>query len=210
MIRRPPRSTLFPYTTLFRSRAGSPGGSRGRAPNDRPAALRCARVPRLRAATVAPVPANGEAYPPAATSWRHRRLPRRVPRAPGGRAALVRLVGAEHSFRVAWRGGGRGPHLRVPLGRGGVDESGPGRAPLDPRVERHRARRPARRRAECVRPHHLNGSGTGGPSSGRAASRGRHTPPPSPPPGRADRKSTRPNSPHSQKSYSGFFFEKKK
>src|SRR5438445_9180522 len=26
MIRRPPRSTLFPYTTLFRSSAGSPGG----------------------------------------------------------------------------------------------------------------------------------------------------------------------------------------
>src|SRR3712207_9232036 len=25
MIRRPPRSTLFPYTTLFRSRAGDPG-----------------------------------------------------------------------------------------------------------------------------------------------------------------------------------------
>src|SRR2546425_3514238 len=25
MIRRPPRSTLFPYTTLFRSRAGMPG-----------------------------------------------------------------------------------------------------------------------------------------------------------------------------------------
>src|SRR5690242_20816391 len=28
MIRRPPRSTLFPYTTLFRSRGG-PGGGRG-------------------------------------------------------------------------------------------------------------------------------------------------------------------------------------
>src|SRR3712207_7107434 len=28
MIRRPPRSTLFPYTTLFRSR--SPGSTRGR------------------------------------------------------------------------------------------------------------------------------------------------------------------------------------
>src|SRR2546430_5788522 len=28
MIRRPPRSTLFPYTTLFRSRAG--GGGAGR------------------------------------------------------------------------------------------------------------------------------------------------------------------------------------
>src|SRR2546423_12564387 len=26
MIRRPPRSTLFPYTTLFRSPAGRPGG----------------------------------------------------------------------------------------------------------------------------------------------------------------------------------------
>src|SRR5690348_17733230 len=25
MIRRPPRSTLFPYTTLFRSRAAAPG-----------------------------------------------------------------------------------------------------------------------------------------------------------------------------------------
>src|SRR5256885_4092784 len=39
MIRRPPRSTLFPYTTLFRSRGGArrpardgPGGSRGEAP----------------------------------------------------------------------------------------------------------------------------------------------------------------------------------
>src|SRR6266496_5869884 len=32
MIRRPPRSTLFPYTTLFRSRAGRrrPSGSRRR------------------------------------------------------------------------------------------------------------------------------------------------------------------------------------
>src|SRR5439155_9953838 len=27
MIRRPPRSTLFPYTTLFRSRSSSKGGS---------------------------------------------------------------------------------------------------------------------------------------------------------------------------------------
>src|SRR3712207_8002738 len=37
MIRRPPRSTLFPYTTLFRSRAGAGAGERGAA----------ARVPRL-------------------------------------------------------------------------------------------------------------------------------------------------------------------
>src|SRR2546430_5353082 len=30
MIRRPPRSTLFPYTTLFRSRGGGEGGGAGR------------------------------------------------------------------------------------------------------------------------------------------------------------------------------------
>src|SRR2546430_14849606 len=30
MIRRPPRSTLFPYTTLFRSREGAHGHLRGR------------------------------------------------------------------------------------------------------------------------------------------------------------------------------------
>src|SRR5688572_31681346 len=29
MIRRPPRSTLFPYTTLFRSRIGELGGASG-------------------------------------------------------------------------------------------------------------------------------------------------------------------------------------
>src|SRR5690349_22661689 len=29
MIRRPPRSTLFPYTTLFRSRCGCPQTGRG-------------------------------------------------------------------------------------------------------------------------------------------------------------------------------------
>src|SRR3712207_7107375 len=31
MIRRPPRSTLFPYTTLFRSGAGNPGSPGRRA-----------------------------------------------------------------------------------------------------------------------------------------------------------------------------------
>src|SRR3712207_7993399 len=43
MIRRPPRSTLFPYTTLFRSDAETPAN----APADRTAALelvRCRRV----------------------------------------------------------------------------------------------------------------------------------------------------------------------
>src|SRR2546427_5883811 len=32
MIRRPPRSTLFPYTTLFRSRQGHRGGLAGSPP----------------------------------------------------------------------------------------------------------------------------------------------------------------------------------
>src|SRR5690242_21513575 len=42
MIRRPPRSTLFPYTTLFRSRGPA---SRGRA------ARRCSRAPHQRGST---------------------------------------------------------------------------------------------------------------------------------------------------------------
>src|SRR3712207_7088595 len=51
MIRRPPRSTLFPYTTLFRSRPPSPAAQRprlywplsGRGPRTRPPAPpRCA------------------------------------------------------------------------------------------------------------------------------------------------------------------------
>src|SRR2546421_6942704 len=36
MIRRPPRSTLFPYTTLFRSRNARPGESRRGAAQARP------------------------------------------------------------------------------------------------------------------------------------------------------------------------------
>src|SRR3989475_3993716 len=43
MIRRPPRSTLFPYTTLFRSRAGARAGdqpvARGRRAAPRPRAV---------------------------------------------------------------------------------------------------------------------------------------------------------------------------
>src|SRR2546430_4389466 len=41
MIRRPPRSTLFPYTTLFRSRAGAQdAGGRRRRVRERHARLR--------------------------------------------------------------------------------------------------------------------------------------------------------------------------
>src|SRR3712207_6851164 len=46
MIRRPPRSTLFPYTTLFRSRRGDPvSDARQPAP---PGPLRGDRQPRQR------------------------------------------------------------------------------------------------------------------------------------------------------------------
>src|SRR2546427_6113656 len=46
MIRRPPRSTLFPYTTLFRSPAARPGGGA-------PAAQRQARRERVHHAAAA-------------------------------------------------------------------------------------------------------------------------------------------------------------
>src|SRR5207253_5613732 len=43
MIRRPPRSTLFPYTTLFRSRGGGPPRDARRACGDRCVELLVAR-----------------------------------------------------------------------------------------------------------------------------------------------------------------------
>src|SRR3712207_8082565 len=71
MIRRPPRSTLFPYTTLFRSGAGRPtrppataagpgarahrAGAQGRAPDPTdPAAQTCTRSTRLPACGLLP------------------------------------------------------------------------------------------------------------------------------------------------------------
>src|SRR3989441_8684949 len=45
MIRRPPRSTLFPYTTLFRSFL-EPGGGPGHLLLDRPALIRSVNFPR--------------------------------------------------------------------------------------------------------------------------------------------------------------------
>src|SRR5687768_18136603 len=54
MIRRPPRSTLFPYTTLFRSRGRAEHG-------DRPARRR-ARGPRVRGERD-PVPERAERGP---------------------------------------------------------------------------------------------------------------------------------------------------
>src|SRR5258706_8246562 len=39
MIRRPPRSTLFPYTTLFRSSSSRPSSGRGGGEGERPRRL---------------------------------------------------------------------------------------------------------------------------------------------------------------------------
>src|SRR5256885_17006987 len=51
MIRRPPRSTLFPYTTLFRSRPSRACRRRPRHPPHREAALPSARHDAWRAAS---------------------------------------------------------------------------------------------------------------------------------------------------------------
>src|SRR2546422_5717016 len=54
MIRRPPRSTLFPYTTLFRSLVGGGGDAR-------PRRAARGRPPRVRLARRAPRPGDGAA-----------------------------------------------------------------------------------------------------------------------------------------------------
>src|SRR3712207_8544979 len=53
MIRRPPRSTLFPYTTLFRSGRALPGGHRREPARARRAADLLLRQPRAAAARAA-------------------------------------------------------------------------------------------------------------------------------------------------------------
>src|SRR3712207_9500199 len=63
MIRRPPRSTLFPYTTLFRSRARAAGRV-----GDRPAPARAAG---RAAARRGPGHRAGRAQPPGGRSEEH-------------------------------------------------------------------------------------------------------------------------------------------
>src|SRR5256885_15907577 len=105
MIRRPPRSTLFPYTTLFRSRV-QPNPLRRR--RDR-------RTPRLRA--------RGRAR-------RARRIRSRGGRDRGGNACAAAAHGGHRASRA---GGGEGPDARPPdadrrgkKGRGGRERGGGG------------------------------------------------------------------------------------
>src|SRR5256884_8319923 len=81
MIRRPPRSTLFPYTTLFRSPAATdPLAARNSTNHQNSPALACSGLsPRLHShlaeaprdaspATSSPVPASTPQTPPSATA----------------------------------------------------------------------------------------------------------------------------------------------
>src|SRR3712207_9468031 len=60
MIRRPPRSTLFPYTTLFRSR---PVGDGGRAPRDARRPRRHQHPARGRTVMTTQLPLRGTVSP---------------------------------------------------------------------------------------------------------------------------------------------------
>src|SRR6266511_2893656 len=61
MIRRPPRSTLFPYTTLFRSRRPSPGSATPRPGGVGP---RCRPQPHTRSACAKDAKARANAADP--------------------------------------------------------------------------------------------------------------------------------------------------
>src|SRR6266571_7518930 len=106
MIRRPPRSTLFPYTTLFRSAAVAP-----RPPADRADPARCR-----------PHREGGGARPG------HRRLR-------GARIGACGDPGAEEPSLVEASGGGRAarpdaqPHGGRPPGRGDERPGGGGADP---------------------------------------------------------------------------------
>src|SRR5688572_30989147 len=70
MPRRPPRSTLFPYTTLFRSVGAPPPARRTWLQGSRLAALRSRRSRRRDRSS--PAPAPGAAPPPERKPWRWR------------------------------------------------------------------------------------------------------------------------------------------
>src|SRR5580698_697983 len=104
MIRRPPRSTLFPYTTLFRSRSGPRGVGRGR------------RGGAGAAAAARPVgwPAAARAHGPGAGDRRRSDLSGRAHRG----ARRVGGAGCPGPHRAAARAPGRGGDDGDPPGRG--------------------------------------------------------------------------------------------
>src|SRR5947208_11153240 len=118
---------------------------------ERARAVRRAGIPRLRAATVPPVPALGETGAAAAAHACHGGVPRRVPRAPADAAAAVQLARPECALPAARRGGTGTSHLCVSLGGGGAHEPPARAAPAGARVEWRRARPRPRLAADCLR-----------------------------------------------------------
>src|SRR2546426_4605312 len=130
MIRRPPRSTLFPYTTLFRSRGGRareprllggprPGRGRGRA--------------QWRDAAPQPAPAHPSGSGGAGGGRRGRLHPRSRP---ARRGVLRRRAGRAARARLAQSRSHRIPALGPAGGRdaGGTHAQRPG-APAAPRAD---------------------------------------------------------------------------
>src|SRR2546423_11288011 len=96
MIRRPPRSTLFPYTTLFRSPGRRPPAPRGREP------------PRHRGGPVAIATLRGGERAGSGGEWRGVRARRRRPGRPRHRGVCVHLRRSAHGDREHFRRRGRG------------------------------------------------------------------------------------------------------
>src|SRR6267143_1773036 len=132
MIRRPPRSTLFPYTTLFRSpRHRRPAAHDPAHERQRGGLRQRAALPRAR-------PAIRRAVPLLRRPRGHRRLRQLHPRAPPRQRAVARAAA-----ELAQAGGLRDERVaghRLPARRDGRREEGHG----------HRPRRAARRRARPV------------------------------------------------------------
>src|SRR2546430_11765402 len=192
MIRRPPRSTLFPYTTLFRSGAEAgtlARGDGGAAPRGRARRQSAGRAPqpRLRVRATGPVGRGGSGVRRGGGPGAHRRQGvlelgdrrleaggfrrRRGPARPGTRA--VRPAGAAGMVLGARPDGRVRRRVRARPGGGG---GGRGGVPVA--------------RATLQQPRRPEGAG-GRPADG-------------------DRKSTRLNSSHSQISYAVFCLKKKK
>src|SRR2546425_1144176 len=150
MIRRPPRSTLFPYTTLFRSPGGRGGPEGAARDGDAGAQPRGRAVP-----PVSPVPAGSRPDGPGRAVAAARRAWRRVGADAGrGRGATRRGTLARPRPRGVPRRSGRPPLSRAGAGRGDPRRDGPGAAARGPGSRGRAARRDGGARGRrIVAPH---------------------------------------------------------
>src|SRR3989441_9647075 len=130
MIRRPPRSTLFPYTTLFRSGRSCPSPAGHSRPDPLPDRASVLIMKPLIHAHVVLNPAAGRgaaarALDPIAREFHHQGWSVEVERTEGpghGAELAARAVGAGAQRIVAVGGGGAGPAV----GGGGLGPRGGG------------------------------------------------------------------------------------